>query len=96
MNRIAASELLAPYLARPPEELLPALRGRFSARADAEPDVIEDFVRFHGINRPDTSHGRWYLEQMQSAGQLPHQIALDEIVHRAFRPDLYLRFVGTR
>ncbi|MEK6806187.1 MAG: CmpA/NrtA family ABC transporter substrate-binding protein [Pseudomonadota bacterium] len=96
LNRVAATELLAPYLGRPPEELLPALTGRFSTHANAEAQPIDDFVRFHGINSPEPAHALWYLEQMQAAGQLPHQLPLEDIVQRAFRPDIHQRVLGTR
>jgi len=94
LNRVAASELLAPYLGRPPEELLPALSGRFQFRHGAAAQSVPDFVRFHGINCPEPTHARWYLEQMQAAGQLPHQSVLADIVQRAFRPDIYQRVLG--
>ncbi len=94
LNRVAASELLAPYLGRPPEELLPALSGHFQFRRDAAAQSVPDFVRFHGINCPEPAHARWYLEQMQAAGQLPHQSVLDDIVRRAFRPDIYQHVLG--
>jgi two-component system, oxyanion-binding sensor len=90
-NAAPAAELLAPYLGRPPAELLPALAGRFPPPSGAQPG---EFVRFHGINCPDPAHGEWYLRQMQAAGQLPHEARVGEIAARAFRPDVYRRAIA--
>ncbi len=95
VNRVATAELLAPYLDCLPEELLPALTGRFAARAGSAAVAIEDFTRFHGVNRPDPAHAHWYLEQMQAAGQIPEGIDRRSIVDITFRTDLYDRFAGS-
>lgn len=93
-NRAAAAEMLAPYLGRPPAELLPALTGNFRSRRAAAPEPVDDFLRFHGINCPDLAHGCWYLRQMQAAGQLPHSLPVAEIAARALRPDLHRRVLS--
>ena len=93
-NAEAAIELLAPYVGRPLHELRAALCGEFRARRDGVVHAAGAFMRFNReINRPNLGHGRWYLKQMQAAGQVESSAPTEEICARAFRCDVYDRLL---
>lgn len=90
----ATLELLAPYVGRSIDELRPAFSGSFRSCLG---ESRTPFIRFGcAIARPDASHGRWYLEQMRSNGQIAEDIAIDAVCARAFRADVHDRWLGAR
>ncbi|HVT34723.1 MAG TPA: CmpA/NrtA family ABC transporter substrate-binding protein [Nevskiaceae bacterium] len=96
-NAESAMELLAPYAGRPLRELRAAICGEFRTQRNAVPAAAEPFLRFdRGINRPNTAHGLWYLQQMRAADQLDPAVRMEEVCARAFRADVYDELIGAR
>lgn len=93
-NRIQLAELLArpQYLDMPLALIRAPLLGRYRYAMDEPERFLPDFNVFarYAANFPWHSHGRYFLNQMQAAGQLPHSIAGERaLLANVYRTDLY-------
>ncbi|MBJ6608919.1 MAG: ABC transporter substrate-binding protein [Candidatus Thiothrix moscowensis] len=93
-NRTQLAELLArpQYLDVPVELIRAPLLGRYRY-ATAEPErLLSDFHVFarYAANFPWHSHGRYFLQQMQAAGQLKQPVAGEQaLLAKVYRTDFY-------
>lgn len=93
-NRIQLAELLArpQYLDVPLELIRAPLLGRYRYAADEPERFLPDFNVFarYAANFPWHSHGRYFLRQMQAAGQLTQPV-VDEtaLLASVYRTDFY-------
>ena len=93
-NRVQLAELLArpQYLDVPLDLIRAPLLGRYRYAADEPERFLPDFNVFarYAANFPWHSHGRYFLAQMQAAGQLPQAVADESaLLAKVFRTDIY-------
>lgn len=99
-NREELARMIAAerYIDAPYEAVWPSMSGRLRFSQDGEAIYQPDFMAFHRYtaNFPWVSHGRWFLKQMQEAGQIDldaentdNSTDPDAIAANAIRPDLY-------
>ncbi len=78
------------YLGVAPEQILPALTGRFDIGGGVSVDVPNHFVPYDlAANFPWTSHALWFYSQMVRWGEVQHTPERAHAAALAFRPDIY-------
>ncbi|MBU0653853.1 MAG: ABC transporter substrate-binding protein [Gammaproteobacteria bacterium] len=93
-HRMLIAELLSrpQYLDTPQELIRAPLLGRYRYAADEPERFLPDFNVFarYAANFPWHSHGRYFLTQMQAAGQLPNLPEnMASLLTRVYHTDLY-------
>ena len=79
------------YVGVPAKRILPSLTGKGRQTAGAITQDIHDFNVFYryAANFPWRSHAAWFITQMYRWGQLDTVSRVQEIVERAYRPDIF-------
>lgn len=99
-NRFEAAVVLQEYLDASVDIIAPSLIGSCITSKNTPPREIPDYNQFfrHETNRPNLTHGRFIIEKMKRAKQIPdiQEDELEDILKRVYRPDLYQTMLNCR
>lgn len=92
-NRMTAAQIISSseYVDVPFDEIVGSLTGKNRQTCGNLRTDMPDFNVFqrYSANFPWRSHAKWILSQLMRWGEVPTVIDVDDIVERAFRPDIY-------